>query len=171
MFIAHLPAGYIVTKKLQHKTKFYKYLWVGLLASILPDLDLFWFYFVDHRQTEHHEYFTHSPIFWLIILLCSLIILFIFRKLNKATVAIILFFFVNLYLHFILDSIVGGINWGYPFFDGHVLLYEIAPRYDWWVFNFILHPTFLLEIAIVIYGFLYYFRKKEVLPGEAHGRA
>ncbi len=160
MFIAHLPAAYLATKKLQDKIKIQKFLWVGLLASVLPDLDLLWFYFVDHRQHNHHEYFMHSPIFWLIILLMSLAVLFIIRKLNRTTTALLLFFFGNLYLHFILDTIVGGIDWGYPFFNGFVMLYEITPKYHWWVFNFILHPTFILEIAVIIWGVLYYFRRK-----------
>jgi inner membrane protein len=161
MFIAHLPAGYIATKKLQKKINLNKFLWIGLVASVLPDIDLLWFYFVDHRQTEHHEYFMHSPIFWMIVLLSTIALLIIARKLNKTTGAVLAFFFGNLYLHFILDSIVGGINWGYPFFNGHVLLYEIAPKYHFWVWNFILHPTFLLEVGIIIYGVVFYFREKK----------
>jgi inner membrane protein len=160
MFIAHLPAGYVATKKLQDKMKVYKFLWVGLVASVLPDIDLLWFYFVDHRQHNHHDYLTHSPFFWLIILVGTLLILFLIKKLNRTTLSVVVFFFANLYLHFILDTFVGGINWGYPFFNKEIFLYEITPQYHPWFLNFILHPSFILEIAIIIYGLIYYYLRK-----------
>lgn len=152
MLIAHLPAGYVVTRKLQDATGVGSFLWLGLLASVLPDLDLFWFYFVDHKQTLHHEYFMHAPLFWLLVFASTLLVLFAFQKLNRRNCAIALFFFGNLFVHFILDSVTGGINWGAPFFNTYVLLFEIPKNFEWWVWSFVFHPTFLFEIAVVLYA-------------------
>ncbi len=42
-----------------------------------------------------------------------------------------------------------GIYLLYPFADIEVNLVTVPARYDFWVWNFILHPTFLFEILIV----------------------
>jgi len=70
MLIAHLPAGYLLTKALiaklpSHAALNKRYLlFLGLFFSIVPDLDLFYFYFVDSTE-HHHKLFPHVPVFWL----------------------------------------------------------------------------------------------------------
>ena len=72
MLIAHLPAGYLVTKALirvlpSDNSIDTKHLLVfGLAFSVIPDLDLFYFYFVD-SSAHHHKLFPHLPIFWLCV--------------------------------------------------------------------------------------------------------
>lgn len=58
MFVAHLPAGYILSKFWKNKTAQY----FLLIGSILPDLDLLYFYTIGQRAVVHHAYPTHSPI-------------------------------------------------------------------------------------------------------------
>ncbi|WEJ09073.1 hypothetical protein [Sinorhizobium prairiense] len=67
MFIAHLPAGYILTHCIARKNETIRSraLAVGLIFSVLPDLDLLYFFLGDGRRTPHHDYWTHLPIFWL----------------------------------------------------------------------------------------------------------
>lgn len=68
MFIAHLPAGYLVARHLANGHERRKWLIIaGLCASILPDLDLLWFYLIDNRQTAHHAYVFHWPLFWIFL--------------------------------------------------------------------------------------------------------
>lgn len=44
MFIAHLPAGYLMARHFAKKRRHREWLVLtGLGASTLPDLDLFWF--------------------------------------------------------------------------------------------------------------------------------
>ena len=63
MFIAHLPAGYLLAKVGRTKGL----LFIGILiGSWLPDLDMLWFYFVDERQNVHHHYITHRPLVWVL---------------------------------------------------------------------------------------------------------
>ena len=140
MFIGHLPAGYILTKKLQTKFKTKQFLWTGLVGSILPDLDLFYFYLIDNRQHLHHGYWIHTPFYWLIIAFITYLLILLFKREKYKTLAI--FFFANIFLHIFLDTIVGKIDWLYPFSNKSIVFFEVPAVYDFWVKNFIFHWTF-----------------------------
>lgn len=159
MFIAHLPAGFLLTHWLQNKLKTKKFLWVGLLASILPDIDMFYFYLVDNRQTLHHHYWTHLPLFWIALGIFFILVAKIFNKRELFIITIIAF--ANIILHLVLDSIVSGINWLYPFIDDDVFLFTVPAKYNFWAWSFVLHWTFLFEvIAIIAAAVLLYKRRK-----------
>lgn len=36
----------------------------AMLGSVVPDLDMVYFHFVDGGRTHHHAYVTHWPLFW-----------------------------------------------------------------------------------------------------------
>lgn len=150
MFLAHLPAGYILTKKLQEKWKLKRYLWVGLLGSVFPDFDIAYFYLTDDRQHLHHSYWTHLPFDWLILTAITWIALRLFNKKELSLVALI--FFSNVFLHFILDTVVGKIEWLYPFKDTAYALFEVPAAHNFWVWNFFFHWTFLFEIGIIVWA-------------------
>lgn len=147
--IAHLPAGYLITKcYMRHWHIHSRSLLVcGLLASIFPDTDLLLFYFVDARQYHHHDYWLHRPALWLglgmVAYLCARI-----TRCHKA-IPYIIVSSANLLLHMVLDTIAGGIQWLYPLSEQRYTGIEIPATHDWWVWNFILHWTFLLEILII----------------------
>ncbi|TAK03357.1 metal-dependent hydrolase [Patescibacteria group bacterium] len=148
MFIAHLPAGYLLTRWIQDRTKVRSFLWIGLVASIFPDIDILYFYFIDHRQTLHHEYWTHVPIVWLAILgVCASLALLLRNRKAMVIVGIV---FSNIMLHFVLDTFVGGIAWLYPFSDKVSFLVTVPATQAFWVWSFLLHWTFLAEIAIIV---------------------
>lgn len=148
MFIAHLPAGYLATKVLIRRDPNNRSLMAtGLIASILPDIDLLWFYLVDNRQTVHHSYIFHWPLFW--VFLAAALWLFAFLLNRRYAGAFILLALFNILLHMALDSIVGGIGWFRPFSDTELNLVEVPARYGWWVWSFVLHWTFLFEVLIV----------------------
>lgn len=147
MFIAHLPAGYLLTHWLQKKFRTNRFLWVGLAASVFPDIDMLYFYFVDDRQTLHHHYWTHLPLVWFALwAICACVSLL---QKNRVALLVTTIIFANIIAHFLLDSIVGGIAWLYPFFEYDVILVSVPAQYDFWVWSFVFHWTFLLEIVIL----------------------
>lgn len=156
MFIAHLPAGYLLTHWLQEKLRMRKFLWIGLAASVFPDSDMLYFYLVDHRQTLHHHYWTHLPLVWLSLWLVFTIGAIVMERRSVLVPSTI--FFANIILHFILDTFAGGINWLYPLVDKDVFLFVVPATHTFWIWSFIFHWTFLVEIAITIWAFVVFFR-------------
>ena len=162
MLIAHLPAGYLLTKYIQKATGKRKYIWLGLIASILPDIDLFYFYLIDSKQTNHHDYFTHFPMFWGLMLFYSVGFVYLFLHKKKAYFFLCIFY-SNIFLHMLLDSYAGYIKWFYPVFYVKTNLIEISANYDWWVWSFVLHWSFIAEVCIVTAATLF-FRKNRLCP-------
>ncbi len=159
MFIAHVPAGYILGKKLQEKLKTQYLLATALVFSFLPDLDLIWFYLVDGRAFNHHLYWVHIPFFWVVLFgLGWLLVTFLNKKYQhlKKYIAIAA---GAIFTHLVLDTYVGGVAWLYPYSEQLFMLFELEAHYDWWVWNFVLHPTFLLEVVIVAVALYLFFKK------------
>ncbi len=158
MFIAHIPAGYLATNLLVRKQENRRgLLAVGLLCSILPDFDLLWFYLVDNRQTVHHEYLFHMPLFWISLALAAWFIAWIAGL--KEMRSYIVVALVSVLLHLLLDSFAAEIYWLRPFSDVHLNLIEVPARFGWWVWNFIFHWTFAAELAIVAAAAIVWWRR------------
>lgn len=73
MFIAHLPAGYLSAKYLYRRfaatgVPFGLFILASIAGALAPDLDLFYFFLVDHRRTPHHLYWSHFPLVWAVLL-------------------------------------------------------------------------------------------------------
>ena len=106
MLIAHLPAGYISTKYLlkkyadQIQGREKELLTLGMIFSILPDLDLFYFYFVD-SSVHHHKCFPHLPSFWLV--LCGLLFLLSTVLKTRSLFLITVLLSTNIVIHLSLD--------------------------------------------------------------------
>jgi inner membrane protein len=147
MFIGHLPAGYILTKTVQKNVKTSKYLLVGLIASVLPDIDILYFYLIDNRQNLHHIYWSHIPFYWLLIGIITFSIIWLSKQKVYYITAII--FFANIFLHLLLDTVVAKIMWLYPATNKAFFLFDVPAVYNFWVYNFAFHWTFLFEIALV----------------------
>ena len=150
MFIAHLPAGYLAGKAIFRRgDRSRANLWgirAAMLGSIFPDFDLAYFYLVDGRGTNHHHYWFHTPSFWLILL--GVGALLAWRR-KPVLVPGILGFGVGILTHMALDSVASSIFWLRPFSDVPVNLVGVSPRYAWWPWNFIWHPSFLGEVALI----------------------
>jgi inner membrane protein len=123
------------------------YVIYGLLCSVLPDFDLLYFYLIDHRQHAHHTYWTHIPIFWLLLTGALYFGTKAVLRKNIGLACVILL--ANTQTHLLLDSVAGGIYWLHPFNNEYYRLFEITARYDWWVWNYIIHWTFLFELLII----------------------
>lgn len=151
MLIAHLPAGYLLARRLaprlaRDEGEARRLMALGLIAAMLPDIDMLWFWLVDAQQVLHHRYWTHVPAFWLAAAAAAALLLRLARvSVPWREFTVIL---AGVMLHLLLDSFAGGIAWAWPV-DHHLYrLVEIPPRFDWWVWSFVLHWSFLAELAI-----------------------
>ncbi len=150
MFIAHLPAGYLLSQT-KFAARFADRRWI-CVGAILPDVDMIWFYLVDAGSVHHHSYLTHKPIVWV-------------------TVALVGFFMCPRHpwvwstglggiLHVMLDSIVGAVAWGWPLSERAFTLVEVPATYDWWVMSFLTHWTFGAEVLICLAAVSVWWRKR-----------
>ncbi len=170
MFIAHAPAGYCLTTLLLSKfirpsdnRAYYGYLCLGLIASVIPDIDLIYFYLIDLRQHPHHTYMTHIPIYWLAgtLFLWSYGDLLQHQRMMRSAVII----GANVMLHLLLDSMASNVLWLYPMHEGGLGLFHVPSQYGWWVWNYVLHWTFGLEIMIVVAAsYLLYYKSNSGIP-------
>lgn len=153
MFIAHLPAGYLATRYILDRHPAprplrRRLLALGMVASVLPDLDLLWFYFVDHRRQVHHAYLPHLPLAWLAGLAAAALALRM-RGAGRTQWLAWAVFGANVLLHQVLDTAAGGIRWLWPFSRAEFAMSHVPARHEPWYLNFILHWTFALEVLIL----------------------
>ncbi len=171
MLIAHLPAGYLLTAAIQNRlgVRSRAVLATGLVASVLPDLDLLWFYLADGRQTMHHEFVTHAPLAWVALAALAWTLARLLRV--QGAGLLIGVALANLLLHIALDSIAGRIRWLWPFSDAETTLLTIPARYDWWVWSFVFHWYFLMELAIIAAAAALLWRRLHAIHlSDTHGR-
>jgi inner membrane protein len=154
MFIAHAPASYLWTKWLTNRRAAAfqllprrTHLFLGIASGLVPDLDLIYFYLIDHQQHLHHSYWTHIPIFWLAAF--ALAIAIAWARQSGALAAGATLALTNVFLHLTLDTVAGKIRWLSPFSSSDFVLFQVPSLYGWWPLNFLLHWTFILEIALV----------------------
>ena len=172
MFIGHLPAGYLWTRMLLSKQfkiepvsgPYNRLMALGLVGSLLPDLDILYFYLIDNRQYLHHGYWTHIPLFWLVLFGLVLREGVVFKQPSIKPAAVI--FFPNVFIHLGLDTIVGKVRWLAPFFSRDFVLFEVPARYNWWVWNFVFNWTILFEITIVSAAVVMFLISRRTRGGE-----
>ena len=165
MFLAHMPAGYVVSKFLltqfrlsNSKTKILMFL--GILGSIFPDFDMFYFYLIDNKQHGHHSYWTHIPFYWILLLGIGYAFAFINR--SRTFVAATTVFIGCALLHLFLDTFAGGgIKWFYPFSNEYLHIFHIPPRYNYWVWNYIFHWTAFAELLLISLATITFWRTRK----------
>jgi LexA-binding, inner membrane-associated putative hydrolase len=155
MFIGHLPAGFITAKLLflrfeASSVSYKNFLVWGMLGAIAPDIDLLYFYLIDHRQHLHHSYFTHFPLSWFSLLILSTAWFYFAMPRKNAALAII--FSLGGFIHLFLDTTVGGIQWFAPFVNKPFSLATVPAIYKPWWLNFLLHWSFGIEIMVVCWA-------------------
>ncbi|MEM6390106.1 MAG: metal-dependent hydrolase [Pseudomonadota bacterium] len=153
MITAHLPSGYVLWRALSGGQAVAIAAIAGALA---PDLDLIWFYTVDARAIHHPRYWVHAPTFALVV---SALALGLGKALRPSWTPIILAFAIGWLLHIALDSIAGGIMWLWPVSDTLFALIEVPATYSHFLISFLLHPSFLLELAVWVVALWLWFRR------------
>lgn len=152
MFIAHLPAGYLLSRRATTRR-----VRVALLVgSVLPDLDLLWFYLVDHGAVHHHRYVPHIPLLWGAVLVVGL-------ALRRAFSAgdVLTGLGVGGLFHVVLDTAVGHIMWLWPWSDEMWAIWTVTRRFEPWWLNFLLHESFGLEIALCLAALMVWKKSKQ----------
>lgn len=142
MLIAHLPSGYLLGRSVGARRAAMA---AALIGSVAPDFDMLWFHLVDHGRVHHHAYVTHIPGCWLIL---AALVLGLLRWRAPSQIPIAAMFFAGVFLHLVLDTLVGGVMWLWPLDHRLVSLAVVPARHDHWITSFILHWSFLAELAI-----------------------
>lgn len=112
----------------------------------MPDFDLAYFYLIDNRAHNHHSYWTHTPVYWLLIYCIGLAVAFAidsYRLLSTVSAV-----FMGIILHLLLDTVTGGIRWQFPFSNHYYALIDVPAVHQWWILNFVFHWTFVIELLI-----------------------
>lgn len=156
MIFAHLPAGYLLSRvmlqtgksSIETEAQARLLLIVGLIGSVLPDVDLLYFYLLSDRSIGHRSYFTHWPIFWLGVASAFAALAQIARR--PSWHMLNLFLVANILLHLALDTIMGPVRWFYPFDDTYYRLVTVPKRHAWWVWSYMLHWSMWLETMIIL---------------------
>lgn len=156
MFIAHLPAGYLVADAFLRGRRVSeaarrRLLAAGLLASVAPDFDLLYFYLLSDRRRDHHEFLPHLPLAWVPVLAAAAVVLAATRAGRTAWLGLTIIA-LNLLGHLVLDTTAGGIQWLWPFSRAEFVVAHVEARFQPWFLNFILHWTFALELLIVAFA-------------------
>jgi hypothetical protein len=120
---------------------------LSALAGILPDIDeIIEFPAMikqEISQERHRSYLTHTPVFWIVVLI---ILYFIVAPLT------LLIFAIGLLLHFIFDSIEEskGIMWLYPFKDKFYTIIKLKDVSSWFKYYWTRWYYVLAEIVGII---------------------
>ncbi|WP_321504389.1 metal-dependent hydrolase [Breoghania sp.] len=167
MLTAHLPAGYCLSRLAGKPHRASRGLLATvLICSVLPDFDLIWFHFVDNGKLHHHRYWVHVPFFW--ACLGMLVIPLVWRTRFRLYAVLGL---AAVFLHLALDTIAGGIMWRAPMDATLYRLIEIPPTYGHFMISFLLHWSFLLEIAVWLSAVALFLRARrgarEFVPADA----
>lgn len=155
MITAHLPSGYLLGKLLSANTPVV--MAAVMIGAIFPDFDLLWFYLIDERAFHHHRYWVHAPGFW--VMVCA-ILTPVLAMWNRIALKLFLFFVTGIYLHILLDAIAGGIMWLWPYSNTLFEWVTVTPTHRHFVLSFMMHWTFLLEIAVWIAAIVIFARHK-----------
>jgi hypothetical protein len=160
MIFGHLPVGYITSRLLLKKFKNGNVnakifiLW-GMFGAIAPDIDLLYYFLIDPSQPRHyhHKYVTHFPIFWLTLLLISVLWLRRLHNRNKNQAAAFIFA-LNGFIHTALDTLTGYLFWLAPFMDKPFSLTTDASASS----KYFTHWTFGLELLLILWAFSLWYK-------------
>ena len=147
MFIAHIPIGLVLARVITKRRLTLPVIAIAAFGAIFPDLDLIRFYLLDNHQRHHHDYWTHIPMVWGLIML---VWLGLAKILKWPFGTLPLVFFVAVISHLILDTMAGAIEWGWPFSDRGFHLVTVPATQEKWYLSFLTHWTFALDIFISI---------------------
>jgi LexA-binding, inner membrane-associated putative hydrolase len=160
MFIAHMPAGYLVGSAVVRR-------WPGtltptawtaiLLGSVAPDLDLLYFYLVSDGSINHHVYPPHVPIVWL---LTSITVGLCLWRAPRRWHVVWAMFCAGWLLHLVLDTVAGHIWWLWPWVTTPYVLVVVPRRFDLWWLNFLTHPSVLVELVISTWAVLHWRQRR-----------
>ncbi len=138
MIIGHIPANYLAAVFTSRFTPS-KAVFTGILiAAVIPDLDILWFYLVDNRGHHHHSYLTHRPALWALTLGVGYL----------AKRPFLIGLGIGGLVHVALDTTLGEIAWAWPLSDHAAPFIVVQPTHSHFLLSFMAHWTFLIEIML-----------------------
>jgi len=147
MFIAHIPVSLALGRVLTKHRLTLPVIAAAMFGAVFPDLDLIRFYLFDNHQRHHHDYWTHIPAIWLVIILGWALL----KKLFKRPFGVLpVVFFAAVLSHLILDTMAGAIEWLWPFSDQGFYLVIVPATHAKWYLSFLTHWTFGVEVFVSI---------------------
>lgn len=153
MFIAHLPAGYMCARLLNPRADrgvMPALVLAGMAGGIFPDIDLIYGALVDGGRVHHHLYWPHLPLVWAGVSLLFLLVLLVRRRPGGVRRGLCGAFIAGAWSHVLLDTVAGDIWWLWPWLDTPYSLVHIPAIHTTWWLNYLLHWSFVAELAIVI---------------------
>ncbi|MDF3607497.1 metal-dependent hydrolase [Paracoccus sp. DMF-8] len=139
MILAHLPSGYLSGRDRRRAAV--------MIGSVAPDRDMPWFWLVDQGQPHHHRFWPHIPAIWALIALAALPLT---HWLAHSWLPAVAGFLAAILMHLVLDTWNGGIMWLLPWSNHLHELFTVPATRSHWVLSFMLHPSFLAEVAIIM---------------------
>jgi inner membrane protein len=175
MFLAHAPISYLANETIQKKrisglknSQQVVLAILSLLFGVLPDFDFFLLSIFKIPTYTHHDFFTHSPIYWIglwivLVLLSKIVYPYLNRKTKQFLTKDFLNIILNTFLiaglsHLLADLLVGNIMLLYPFSNYHftILKYLLEPSYFTGYFS---SAYFAIEIVIIAIFFVSFSKK------------
>ncbi|MCP3971664.1 MAG: metal-dependent hydrolase [Rhodobacteraceae bacterium] len=145
MIVGHLPASYLAFRYLSPRRWPRAAVAAGIAGGMFPDIDIAWFYLVDGRAHHHHDYLTHRPALYALLLFAVLTAAALRRQQPPAMATA---FLAGTLLHLALDSVAGRIAWAWPFSDHAEPLSVVQATHSHWLLSFANHWYFQVELAV-----------------------
>ena len=140
MLVAHAPVGYLVGSSVRIRGA----VAASIAGALAPDVDVLPSFVL---AVHHHAWPTHWPVAWALVG-AGLAPLLVTPKTRPAAVLALLFV-GNALLHLVCDSLVGDVRWLAPWSQHAFAVVHLKRVLDPWWLNFVLHPSFLVELALV----------------------
>ena len=175
MFLAHAPVSYLANESIQKRKisglkNSQQILLAGLslFFGILPDFDFFLLSMLRVPTYTHHDFITHTPIYWIgLWLLLILLSKLIYPHLNTKTRQFLTKDFLNIILntfliaglsHLLADLLVSDIALLYPISDYpfSILRNIFEPSYFTGYFSTV---YFAIEVVIIVLFFFHFNNK------------
>jgi len=158
MIFAHGPLGFLIASAFHKRARkapfnltdrqWYAVLAAGFIGGIFPDVDLFFYYFVN-AETSHREFITHTPFFYI----CLFVVAALIAKIAKSPKLFFgsAIFTLGTFSHLITDSVAAKILFLYPWQN---TLYGVQNLHIPALNGSILAINFLME-GIIFFFFFY----------------
>jgi len=168
MLVGHLPGSYVAMTlserwwrrdlDLQEQRIVFG---CGILAGVIPDVDVFFTSIAEHRAS-----IMHTPFFWMLCAAAVAVLTIVIRKRRRLLLHLAFAILIGAATHILLDAIFTGVKLLYPLSNEYFRFRPpISSRYDNWLINYVLHPIFLTEIyAFVVAAMLWRYKRTKPSP-------
>jgi hypothetical protein len=157
MIFAHIPAGYLLANEFVKRRKWPAWLlWVGMLGGTFPDIDILYDLATEGQFVGHRHSIMHYPVVWALAAAICLVVALIRRRPNGLRLWAV--FFSTVFLHLVLDTVIGYIYWLAPISRVRVSIIDIPDTHTFWLWNSVFHWSFVIELTIIAAAAIVFFR-------------